>query len=255
MTTVIDQHKERLENHPLLIGDSIQTIEHLRLFMEHHVFAVWDFMSLAKALQHRICPSSDLWMPTRLQRTSGRLINDIILHEESDNDPFSNGYTSHFDLYCQAMVEVGANTSTINTFLDHVAKNGLNWALNNIAIPAASRDFMRYTFGVIERGNAHEIAAAFTHGRETVIPQMFGRLVGQLNLNCLEVPRFSYYLDRHIEVDGDEHGPASMLLIQELCDYNPTKIVEAEKVAIEAINARIELWDKVNLLLAPDVFG
>lgn len=248
MNKIIEQHKERLENHPLLVGNSIQTIEHLRIFMEHHVFAVWDFMSLAKSLQHIICPSGNLWLPTRLQRTSGRLINDIILHEESDNDPFTHGYMSHFDLYCQAMTEIGANTTPINTFLNHVATHGLKWSLDNIAIPDASKKFMQYTFSVIEGGQAHEIAAAFTHGRETVIPQMFGRLVGQLNLNCLEVPRFSYYLDRHIEVDGESHGPASILLIQELCDYDPEKIVAAEKIAIQAIDARIKFWDDVNLI-------
>jgi hypothetical protein len=202
-------------------------------------------MSLAKALQHRICPSGDLWVPSRIQRTSSRLINEIILAEESDNDPFNGNHLSHFDLYCQAMLEVGANTTPINTFLDAVSTNGIDWALANTNIPTPSRNFMLSTFTIIKRGKAHEIAAAFTYGRETVIPQMFRRLVNQLDINSLNANRFLYYLDRHIEVDGDEHGPAALNLINELCDYSPTKIVEAEQTAVEAIKARILFWDQV----------
>lgn len=243
--SIIEQHRVLLENHSLLVTNTIQSIEDLRIFMEHHVYAVWDFMSLAKALQHRICPSGDLWIPTRIQRTSSRLINEIILAEESDVDPFNGNHLSHFDLYCQAMLEIGANVAPITNFLSSVETNGLDWALDNIYIPAPSKEFMNSTFTIIRRGKAHEIAAAFTYGRETVIPQMFRRLVNQLDINSLNANRFLYYLDRHIEVDGEEHGPAALNLINELCDYSPTKIVEAEQTAVEAIKARILFWDRV----------
>lgn len=241
----IAQYKSLLENHSLLVTNTIQSIEDLRIFMEHHVYAVWDFMSLAKALQHRICPSGDLWLPTRIQRTSGRLINSIILAEESDKDPFNNSYVSHFDLYCQAMKEIGADTGPIMRFINQVSTHGIDYALDNSIIPEPSRKFMRSTFSIINRGKAHEIASAFTYGRETVIPQMFRRLVNQLDVNSLDASRFIYYLDRHIEVDGDEHGPASINLIAELCDYDPLKIVESETTAVEAIRARILFWDQV----------
>lgn len=243
----IRQYSTMLENHSLLVTNTIQSIDDLRIFMEHHVYAVWDFMSLAKSLQHSICPSGNIWLPSRIQRTSSRLINEIILSEESDIDPFNNTAISHFDLYCQAMSEIGADTAPIMEFLNTVKKVGITRALEISPIPEPSRKFIKTTFDIISKENPHEIAAAFTHGRETVIPQMFRRLVNQLDLQNLDVSRFLYYLERHIEIDGDDHGPASIKIITELCDYDPIKISEAEQAAIKSIQARIEFWNEVEL--------
>ena len=246
MQTQLSHYKSTLEKHPLLITNVIQSTEDLQLFMEHHVYAVWDFMSLAKALQHSVCPSGNLWVPTTLQRSSSRLINEIILAEESDTDPFTGGYISHFDLYCQAMIEVGANTKPVLDFIDLVNRNGIEQALFVADIPEPSRQFMISTFNVINRGKAHEIGAAFTYGRETVIPSMFKRLSTSLNFSKITAPRFNYYLERHVEVDSTEHGPAAVTLMNELCEHNPIKKLEAEQAAISAIKDRIAFWDQVN---------
>ena len=53
--------KDALLNHPLY--RRIDTLPALRLFMEHHVFAVWDFMSLLKELQRRLCCTTVPWAP------------------------------------------------------------------------------------------------------------------------------------------------------------------------------------------------
>jgi len=241
----LTQYKSLLENHSLLVTDVIQSQTDLRIFMEHHVFAVWDFMSLTKALQHSICPSGNLWLPSRLQRSSARLMNEIILSEESDKDPFTNNFISHFDLYCQAMAEVGADTGPIMRFLETVRNNGIDYALEKCNIPEPSRQFMTSTFKIIGRNQPSEIGAAFTYGRETVIPAMFRRIGYQLNLNQINAPRFDYYLNRHIEIDGDDHGPAAVSLLNELCEFDPIKQLTAENVAVEAIQARIKFWDQV----------
>ena len=249
MQTQLAYYKTKLENHPLLITNAIQTVEDLQLFMEHHVYAVWDFMSLAKALQHQICPSGNLWVPSKIQRSSSRLINEIILAEESDIDPFTEGYTSHFDLYCQAMIEVGANTAPVLEFINLVKQHGIDRALFIADIPEPSRQFMLSTFNVINQNTGHEIGAAFTYGRETVIPNMFKRLGSLLQFNKLTAPRFHYYLERHITIDSEEHGPASLILMNELCEYDPVKKIEAEQIAIQAIKDRIQFWDQVESII------
>ena len=104
---------------------------------------------------------------------------------------------------------------------------------------------MNQTFSFIESGEPHIIAAAFCFGRETLIPDMFIKLAEQLNLTKTDAPKFHYYLERHIQIDGEEHGPASIELIETLCDHDPIHIHEAEQAALKAIEARIKLWDDV----------
>jgi pyrroloquinoline quinone (PQQ) biosynthesis protein C len=248
--THINDKKSQLENHSLLVTNTIQSKRDLKIFMEHHVYAVWDFMSLAKTLQMYIAPANNLWLPTKRNRSSSaRLINEIILAEESDVNLGGDGYISHFDLYLQAMHEIGADVRTVNQFLKEVTNLGVTSAIKNSDYPQVSMNFVKSTFDFIDTEKPHVVAAAFTFGRETVIPKMFKGLVSQLNINSLEAPRFHYYLERHIEVDGEEHGPASLQLVEELCDNDPIKIIEAEKAAITAIEHRIKLWDQLESII------
>lgn len=244
----IQHHKDQLNNHSLLTTDLIQTDEDLRVFMEHHVFAVWDFMSLAKSLQHSICPSGQLWTPSTLQRRCSRLINEIILSEESDIAPFGQGAISHFDLYLMAMSEIGADTKKINDFIEYVKTVGIQ-GINSTLPPTASQEFMKSTFSFINTNKPHIIASVFAFGREDVIPAMFLRLCNQLDYSKLEYPRLRYYLDRHIEVDNDEHGPAALEMVQELCDNDPIKIIEAEQAGIQAIQSRIKFWSTIESVI------
>lgn len=243
--TRIDEHSAMLKNHSLLVTNNIQSLDDLRVFMEHHVFAVWDFMSLLKTLQHEVVPSSKLWIPTKGTRSNiARMINEIVLCEESDVSP-GGGSVSHFDLYLQSMLEVNADIKPVMTFLHNLESTG------HIPYHLASKPaekFMRTTFGAINRG-PHCAAASFAYGRETIIPDMFTRLLGQLNISKLEAPKFHYYLQRHIEVDGDEHGPMSEYLVEYFCDNDPIKIHEAEEAAIKAIKARIEFFEDIERLL------
>jgi len=241
---LIEEHSNLLKNHSLLVTNNIQSKEDLRIFMEHHVFAVWDFMSLLKTLQHEIVPTTNLWIPTRGTRSDiSRMINEIVLCEETDIAP-GGGSVSHFDLYLQSMLEVGADIKPINVFLQNINASSIPYYLAS----KPAEKFMRNTFGAIRRG-PHCAAAAFAYGRETIIPDMFTRLLSQLNISRLEAPKFHYYLQRHIEVDGDEHGPMSEHLVEYFCDDDPIKVHEAEQAAISAIQARIEFFNDIEYAL------
>jgi hypothetical protein len=238
--------QDQLEAHPLLNDNIIQDLTGIHIFMEHHVFAVWDFMSLIKSLQHHVCPSTTCWVPRQKIRTgTARLINEIVLSEETDRDLDGRGSISHHDLYCQAMLEVGADADLIESWVNSVTDSGFYFSLENCMVPVASAQFMRTTFEFIDSGEAHVIAAAFCFGRETIIPRMFTNLAKQLNLTKTDCPKFHYYLERHIHLDGEEHGPASLAMIEDLCDHDPVHVHEAEQAAIKALRARIKLWDDV----------
>jgi len=212
--------------------------------MKYHVFAVWDFMSLLKTIQHNVVPSGNLWLPTQGTRSDiARLINEIVLCEESDISPDGQSSISHFDLYLQAMLEVGADTDPIKTYLNQVKETG-----NISECSEVVREFVESTFDAIRRG-PHCAAASFCYGRETVIPSMFIRLLRQINISNTDAPKFHYYLERHIQVDGEDHGPMSENLVNYFCKNDPFLIHEAEQAAIDAITARIKLFDRIESLL------
>ena len=250
----IHARTKELYAHPLLSGEVITSIDALHVFMEHHVFAVWDFMSLAKSLQHFVCPSTNCWVPTRWIRSgAARLINEIVLAEESDVDMDGFSSISHHDLYCQAMLEVGADPKDLEDFVNCVTTDGVRYAMENIHVPAPSLKFMRRTFEFIDTGEPHVVAAAFCFGRESVIPDMFSKIARQLSISKTSAPKFHYYLQRHIEVDRDSHAPAAIELVETLCEHDPVHIHEAEQAALEAIEARIRLWTAVEQAIRNDI--
>jgi hypothetical protein len=237
---------EAVESHPVF--GAVQTEAHLRTFMEHHVFPVWDFMSLLKFLQAELAPSTWPWMP-RPHGDLVRLVNDIVTGEESDKLPKSHRadstHASHFDLYLMAMREVGADTEPITGFLEFVRTQGLDAALEAPMVPEPSRAFMKETFALLKQGEAHHVAASFSFGRENVIPGMFNSLLAKLGISEDRAPIFHYYLKRHAELDGDEHGPAALRLVATLCGDDPARLAEAIDAAKAALTSRARLWDRV----------
>ena len=233
--------REQLGNHPLY--GSIRTMEDIQTFMETHVFAVWDFMSLLKSLQRGLTCVNIPWVPTRSAAT--RLVNAIVLDEESDLD-LDGHPTSHFDLYCSAMEECGASTRPIERFLKFI-ENGysITTALNEAGATPAAAEFVKNTFRVIATGGLHEQAAAFAFGREDVIPLMFLAIIDKMNRDVPDLDRFRHYLRRHIELDGDDHGPQAHQMVADLCMDDPQLWTEATVAAREALRARIALWDSL----------
>lgn len=228
--------------HPLF--HKIQSISQMRKFMESHVFAVWDFMSLLKTLQNQLtCPRVP-WTPPAIPQAA-RFINEIVLSEETD-EIHPGKVISHFELYLEAMKQCGANTKGIAAFTLSLAQGGdVETSLAVAEVPAHVRDFVGATLSFCAL-RPHEVAAAFLYGREDIIPEMFERLTREAAVtNHANLTTLKLYLDRHIEIDGDSHGPTAHKLMQCLCGSDPTKWAESSIVARKALQARCHLWDGV----------
>jgi hypothetical protein len=261
--------------------------------MESHVFAVWDFQSLLKAMQQRLTCTTIPWVPTP-DPEARRLVNEIVLDEESDELP-EGGAASHFELYLEGMRAAGADTGPIDRMIEalRTAKTpqvekpaatggrtdasltvdalagGRNEAgrpqvgqpaatvgevvaeaMQTAGAPQAAQAFVWQSFAVIEQGSTHGIVAAFTYGREDVIPDMFRSLVSSLASRDPAWARFHWYLERHIEADDEKHAPVCRRIMARLCGDDPAKWAEASAIARQCIEARIALWDAIAADLA-----
>ena len=300
--------RERLVRHR--IYGLVNSAARLRRFMESHVFAVWDFQSLLKAMQQRLTCTSIPWVPTP-DAEARRLVNEIVLDEESDALP-EGGSASHFELYLHGMRNAGADTgpidrmietlragvsqvgkpaaterqeadgvsqvgkpaATVRQGVDGVSQVGkpaatgrhgtaermgqdggpqggkpvatvVGDAMREAGAPEAAQAFVRHSFAVIESGSTHGIVAAFTYGREDVIPDMFRGLVSSLASRDPAWERFHWYLDRHIEADDEKHAPVCRRIMARLCGDDPAKWAEASQVARACVESRIALWDAI----------
>lgn len=233
-----------LNQHPIYA--ELKDIDDLRVFMAHHAFSVWDFMSLIKYLQDKLAPVQVPWVPSGNPATR-YFINQLVLEEESDviEEGSSPSYNSHFEFYCQAMHEIGADGDNPRHFVSLVQEKGLDAALYSELVPLPSRYFTETTFCFIREDKPHAVAAALAVGRERVIPEMFRSLIAQMAISQQDAPAFHYYLKRHVHLDEDFHGPLSMSMLEQLCDDDPQRIDEAVIAAEEAVCARIRLWDGV----------
>jgi hypothetical protein len=240
----IQPQKESLLQHSLY--KKVQTIEDLHTFLENHVYAVWDFMSLLKALQAKLTCTTTPWFATENPETR-YLINEIVLAEETDLT-IDGRHQSHYEMYIEAMKACGANTQGIERFLSevHSFKN-VFVAIKKSNLHPNIKAFLDFTFRVIDEGKTHEIAAAFTFGREDLIPSMFTAILKNFQENFPEtdLSKLIYYFERHIELDADEHGPMAMKMITELCGTDAQKWSDVEEVSILALEKRIGLWDAI----------
>ena len=236
--------KKHLIEHP--IYKNIDSVSDLKCFMESHVYAVWDFMSLVKKLQLDLTTTTLPWKPPE-NITAARLINEIVWGEESDLDKNGTPY-SHFEMYLNAMDQINANSDGIEAMLNRL-KVGENIfdIIDQANLPSYISDFLNFTFEMIEEGKTHKIASVFTFGREDLIPDMFISMIKKMNReNDHNIDQIIYYFERHIEVDGDEHGPMALEMIKNLCGTDPIKWDEAITAAQQALQKRIVLWDGIN---------
>ncbi|MDT0675105.1 DUF3050 domain-containing protein [Autumnicola musiva] len=236
--------REQLLNHSLY--EKISTPQQLQIFMEHHVFAVWDFMSLLTALQQRFTRTTNPWIPVG-DPDVRYLINEIVLAEETDIN-LEGKHQSHFEMYLDAMTSAGADTRRIKDFLLQVTHGtDIFLIIAAIKLPVSIKQFLKNTFNVISEGKPHNIAAAFTFGREGLIPDMFSSIITNIQKKFpdKDLEQFKYYFDRHIELDGDEHGPMAFKMVEKLCGRDVDKWAQAKNTAEKSLLSRIELWNGI----------
>ena len=237
------------QRHPLPLA--ITSIAHLRLFVEHHVFAVWDFMQLLKALQQHLAPSGAPWAPPKHPSIAG-LINSLVAEEECDCLPDQLGgplHLSHFAIYRRAMAEIQADTSVIDAVLAQAMAGDLPGSVLHPAIPPPARRFLRTTQELISQSDVDALAAAFSYGRELIVPDLFRSLLDRLCLLNLHCPTLCWYLQRHIALDGESHGPLAEEMVQSLVGSDPMALKRVQQVRSRVISDREEFWNAMHAQL------
>jgi hypothetical protein len=240
--------RQTLIQHP--VYSQIQSLAELNIFMEHHVFAVWDFLSLLKALQRELTCVEVPWVPKGSPELR-RLINELVLGMESDTD-LAGCTASHYELYLDAMEATCADTNPIKDLVREISfGKTVHQALAELSVPEAVKGFVGFTFDTIARNKVHEIAALFTFGRENLIPESFSDLVEELGKNFPgQANALQYYLDRPIQVDVGDYGSRAMQMMVEFCGEDEGKWEECRVAAILALEHRLALWEAIGAGIA-----
>ena len=151
-------------------------------------------------------------------------------------------------MYLDAMHAMGANTEGIENFVEQAkSSSDIHEVIAEFKLDSRVKDFLNFTFSIIQSGKPHQIAAAFTFGREDLIPDMFTSILKELQAKspAVDMSKFIYYFQRHIELDGDEHGPLAMQMISELAGEDEVKWQEMQDTALKALQVRSKLWDAI----------
>jgi hypothetical protein len=246
LQAAIAPEREKVLSHR--VYRTLNSIGDVCVFMQSHVFAVWDFMSLLKVLQQRLTCVEVPWVPTGPTQ-SRRLINEIVLVEESDE--LGDGYVSHFELYLQGMAKAGADLTSVTSFLRRLRDGeSVPGALAASGVARGAAGFVSTTWSIIDEAPLHCQAAAFAFGREDLIPEMFEQVI-QIDDSEGALGTFKDYLARHIEVDGEQHTPMAMQMLIDLCGDDDARWAECAKTVQLALEARLALWDSIADEIAP----
>ncbi|SMF70043.1 DUF3050 domain-containing protein [Pseudobacteriovorax antillogorgiicola] len=211
--------------------------QNLRTFMEYHVFAVWDFMTILKALQIKLTCTTIPWKPSMYPKELVRFVNEIVLDEESDLD-HNNQPCDHFSMYVRAMDEIHADTKPIKRFLK-------NYDYDLLKTPL--KEFVQFNINIASNYPIHIVAGVFFFGREKIIPDIFRSILNEMKTSSsiYEAPALVHYLKRHVDLDEQEHGPIARRMLRITCNDSPKAYQEALSYGIQACLLRKKLFDKI----------
>lgn len=235
------ERRKSLVNHPAY--EKLVDKATLCTFVEHHVFAVWDFMSLLKTLQAGLTCVTLPWIPKGDPEIRA-LINEIVAEEESDRCT-DGRHLSHFELYLEAMEEIGADMRPIRRFIEMVAAGTpVSEALTASGAPDGAAQFVRTTMSFIDANDLVAVAAAFTFGRENVLPNIFRTVVQAVSEDGgFSASKLVWYLDRHIQLDGVDHAHLARRMLVQLCATDERKWDRAAQAGHASLDAREALWN------------
>jgi hypothetical protein len=185
LVAAIEKNRQRVLKHPVYEtihraaqGGSAALVM-LHQFMEHHVWAVWDYFQLLKRLQQELTCTTLPWVPKGDPQLR-RFVTEIVLEEETDITEDGATYGSHLELYLRGMRQAGADAGPMERFLDRISNDkNVNAKADADALATIARDegappaavaFILSTCRLAAQGSVAEVAAVFTFGREDVIP-------------------------------------------------------------------------------------
>lgn len=241
---LVEHESDELTQHPIL--HAVSDRAGLRVFMASHVYAVWTHISLVKRLQHELTSVAVPWVPPR-SRHAARLINELVTGVECDLDA-DGAPISHYELYLDAMQNVGADTRSIRRFvqlIDDGSSSALERAFDSATTPQHVRTYVRHALRVARQGSLAQVMGCFLHERDISLQQSITRLLAEWTRTSPALPRLAYYLERHSQLECGRHAERLQRVVQELDSTSPRFADDVLASARESLGTRIRFWDGV----------
>lgn len=230
----------RAVEHPIF--PRLKSLEAVKVFMEHHIWCVWDFMYLAKSV-HSSLSGRGAWSPSPCPETLADF-NDILATEETDIGP-TGKLGSHFEFFVEAMEQAGADTIPVRAFQRQVELGEAPLlAMRKSKAPTSAIQFVSATMNDAS-GPTHIRAASFCLAREDLVPRLLRRLRRYVPWNHPRLEMLKWYVDRHIELDTVHHGPTGRRILAAVIAGDSNRRAEASAAAELAIAARVKYLDAI----------
>jgi len=243
----------------------------IRVFAETHVWCVWATMSMLKAFQVELATQETLpWIPSGGKKEKlSRLVNEMTLQYQYCS--LEGQTTTRFEVYLDAMTELGCDTTEITNFLSFLQKSArcglpcaasMEAALRFCAMPKGVPAFLRFVFSVIQSKELHRLAAilAFVRNRGSVVTAMLanvGRREKEENENGgsgsghggggrqRAFANYMHFLDRHNKLLDENFAPLAVQILIELCDEDEAKWHDVGESALQALQVQRAFYDDI----------